>query len=324
MTNLVAGYTELIKEGLARLIQNDKPEGLYQPIQYLMELGGKRIRPAITLMTAEAYDVPSEQAMPVALALEVFHNFTLMHDDIMDNAPLRRNQQTVHEKWDINTAILSGDGMMILAYQLLEKVDDKQYKAIMQLFNKTAIEVCEGQQFDMDFETMDNVEEEAYLNMIRLKTSVLVAACFQMGALLGNCPEHVQQSWYKFGEQLGLAFQLKDDWLDLFGDQEKVGKQVGGDVVANKKTYMLIHALKTANPQQKNELVSWLNTSDNNEEKVHAVKKLFIELGTDKAILHKVEEYYKKALKELDTINLSDDRQEVFISFAAKLMGRKF
>lgn len=324
MEALIANYKDIITNGVNQLSAYAEPKGLYEPIHYLMSLGGKRIRPAVVLMAAELYDKDPNEVVSAAIALEVFHNFTLMHDDIMDKAPLRRGKTTVHEKWDLNTAILSGDGMMIIANKLLESVDNVYYKQVMQLFNQTALEVCEGQQFDMDFELRNDVSHQEYINMIRLKTSVLLACCFQMGALLGGANKDDQAHLYHFGELLGIAFQLKDDWLDVFGDSAKVGKQAGGDILANKKTYLLIRALEKANGTQLDNINNWLSINDNPTEKVTAITQLFFELEIDKETEQEIDQYYQKALGHLEDINLSDEKKEVLRNFAANLMGRTY
>jgi geranylgeranyl diphosphate synthase type II len=322
MEALIANYKDIIVKGVNQLSSYAEPNGLYQPIHYLMSLGGKRIRPAVVLMATELYDQDPNEVVSAAIALEVFHNFTLMHDDIMDKAPLRRGKVTVHEKWDLNTAILSGDGMMIIANKLLESVEDKYYKQVMQLFNQTALEVCEGQQFDMDFECRSDVKHEEYIDMIRLKTSVLLACCFQMGALLGGANKADQEHLYHFGELLGIAFQLKDDWLDVFGDSEKVGKQAGGDILANKKTYLLIRALEKSGKTQLETLNNWLKIGDKAAEKVAAVTTLFYDLEIDQDTEIQIDKYYQKALGHLQDINLSNEKKEMLRSFAATLMGR--
>lgn len=324
MEALIANYKDIIVNGVNQLNSYANPSGLYKPIHYLMSLGGKRIRPAVVLMAAELYDANPNEVISAAIALEVFHNFTLMHDDIMDKAPLRRGKVTVHEKWDLNTAILSGDGMMIIANKLLESVEDKHYKAVMKLFNQTALEVCEGQQFDMDFERRSDVNHEEYIDMIRLKTSVLLACCFQMGALLGGANKADQEHLYHFGELLGIAFQLKDDWLDVFGDSSKVGKQAGGDILANKKTYLLIRALEKANQSQLESLNTWLKINNKPSEKVKAVTQLFYDLEIDKDTESQIDKYYQKALGHLQDINLSNEKKEMLRGFAANLMGRTY
>lgn len=324
MEALIANYKDIIVAGVNKLKSYQEPSGLYDPIHYLMGLGGKRIRPAIVLMAAELYEASLIDVVPAAIALEVFHNFTLMHDDIMDNAPLRRGKVTVHEKWDLSTAILSGDGMMIMANRLLESVDDSLYKQVMQLFNKTALEVCEGQQFDMDFEQRKDVTHQEYIDMIRLKTSVLLACCFQMGALLGGASKNDQLHLYHFGELLGIAFQLKDDWLDVFGDSALVGKQTGGDILANKKTFLLIRALEKANEVEKSTLQQWLAVTNKPDEKVMEVTALFKSLGIDDETNQKIEHYYQLALGHLAAIQLSSDKKELLTNFAENLMGRTY
>ncbi|MEI6866728.1 polyprenyl synthetase family protein [Flavicella sp.] len=299
------------------------PKNLYLPIEYILGLGGKRLRPILVFMGVTAFGEDYKEALDASLAIELFHNFTLLHDDIMDEAPLRRGRETVHEKWDVNTAILSGDAMFILAYQLLESYDGVNYKKLMQLFNKTSLEVCEGQQHDMDFETRDNVTVEEYINMIGLKTSVLVAAALKMGAIIANAPEEEADKIYDFGLNLGIAFQLQDDYLDAFGDTATFGKQIGGDIMENKKTYLYIEALKNSDTETKEELLSWYSeTLDDNTVKVKRVKELFKQVGSDKLIRDAIQNYTDKAFTVLDTISISEANSFVLKQFGDNLMTR--
>ncbi|MFT6844678.1 MAG: geranylgeranyl diphosphate synthase type II [Flavobacteriales bacterium] len=324
MEKLIANYKNLILEGLGELKTFEHPKNLYDPVHYLLNLGGKRIRPAVVLMAAELFTDKLQKIVPAAIALEVFHNFTLMHDDIMDNAPLRRGKPTVHEKWNLSTAVLSGDSMVMITNKLFEEVPDQYFKQVMLLFNKTALEVCEGQQFDMDFEQRDYVRHDEYIKMIRLKTSVLLACCFKMGAMLGGATENDQTHLYTFGELLGIAFQLKDDWLDVFGKSDEVGKQIGGDVLANKKTYLLIRAYEKANETQRKALDSWLNNHQAPEEKIKAVTELFNDLGIGQETNLEIDKYYHKAISQLDKLTISEDKKVMLSRFASILMGRTY
>lgn len=300
-----------------------EPQGLYDPIKYILSLGGKRLRPVLTLMTADIFGGSHKDALNAALAVEVFHNFTLVHDDIMDDAPLRRGKVTVHEKWDINTGILSGDAMLILSYQLFEDYEPETFRALTKLFSKTAIEVCEGQQYDVDFETRNDVTIPEYLKMIEYKTSVLVAAAMQMGAIIAGASEQDQDCIYEFGRNLGIAFQLQDDYLDAFGNPETFGKQVGGDIIENKKTYLYLKALEFASENERERLISLFNTdTDKAEEKVFVVKELFKSTGAAEATIQAVEAYTKKAFSVLNTLYISDDRKRLLEDFGNSLMRR--
>jgi geranylgeranyl diphosphate synthase type II len=301
-----------------------EPENLYKPIEYILELGGKRLRPILVLMGADAFGGDYQEAMNGAAAVEVFHNFTLLHDDIMDDAPLRRSKATVHEKWDVNTAILSGDAMLILSYQLLETYEGNSYKSLMKLFNQTALEVCEGQQYDMDFETRTNVTVDEYINMIRLKTSVLVAAALKMGAIIAGTDEEEAQKIYDFGLNLGLAFQLQDDFLDVYGDPMTFGKQVGGDIIENKKTYLYIQALKLASLEEKEELENLfsLNLEDNTD-KINKVKEIYKTSGVDVLTTNIIKDYTKKAFEVLESMKISEAKKLGLRAFGESLMTRK-
>jgi geranylgeranyl diphosphate synthase type II len=300
-----------------------EPKNLYQPINYILQLGGKRLRPVLTLMTAEIFGGQAQKAMDAALSVEVFHNFSLVHDDIMDDAPLRRGKATVHEKWDLNTGILSGDAMLILAYQLFENYDAKTFLALAKLFSKTALEVCEGQQFDIDFETRNNVTIPEYLKMIEYKTAVLVAAAMKMGAIVAKASDENQNAIYDFGRYLGIAFQLQDDYLDAFGNPETFGKQVGGDIIENKKTYLYLKAVEFSDEETKASLLKWFSLQpEDNTEKIKTVKHLFISSGAEKATIEAVEMYTKKAFSVLETLHLDANKKGILKEFGIGLMTR--
>jgi geranylgeranyl diphosphate synthase type II len=298
-----------------------EPATLYDPNRYFLKLGGKRIRPVLCLMANELFDDIREDAWEVAKAIELFHNFTLIHDDIMDKAPLRRGMPTVHEKYGSNTALLAGDVMLIAAYDYLNKVSGKYIYAIIHLFNKTAREVCEGQQLDMDFENKSQVNFDEYLNMISLKTSVLLAASLKLGAILGGAGERNQNLIYEFGRKLGLAFQVQDDYLDAFGDPEKFGKQVGGDIKANKKTFLLIHALETASPEQKKELEQLLAT--NTEDKVEKVLSIFRACKVDQWARELKDKFMNEAFDHLEDMAVVSKRKEPLKRLATYLIERE-
>lgn len=300
------------------------PTGLYEPIEYILSLGGKRLRPAITLMS---YDLYADDIMPAvkpALGLEVFHNFTLLHDDIMDRADMRRGKPTVHKKWDDNTAILSGDVMQIEAYKLIAGTPVEHLKVVLDLFSKTATEICEGQQLDMEFESRTNVTADEYIEMICLKTAVLLAAGAQIGAILGGGSDEDAANLYNFGNAIGLAFQLKDDLLDVYGNESNFGKKIGGDILCNKKTYLLIHALKKAEGNDAEELKFWLNNDDKSleTEKIAAVTAIYNRLNIREICEEKMEYYYREALESLGKVQVADDKKEELRKLAAKLMSR--
>lgn len=303
---------------------NKEPENLYAPINYILKLGGKRLRPVLTLMTAEVFGADAQKALDAALSVEVFHNFSLVHDDIMDDAPLRRGQQTVHEKWDVNTGILSGDAMLILAYQLFENYEPKIFQSLAKLFSKTALEVCEGQQYDIDFEMRNDVTIPQYLKMIEYKTAVLVGAAMKMGAIVAEASEQDQNSIYDFGRYLGIAFQLQDDYLDAFGNPETFGKQVGGDILENKKTYLHLKTLELGSGDEKSNLLELMsNTSITNEDKVEKVKALFNVSGASEATQLAVKDYTKKAFSVLEKLNISEDKKQILQLFGKQLMNRR-
>lgn len=303
---------------------NKDPKSLYEPIDYILSLGGKRMRPVLTLLSAEIFDADYKNALPAAMAVEVFHNFSLVHDDIMDNAPLRRGKHTVHEKWNINTGILSGDAMLILAYQYFEQYEPIVFRDLAKLFSKTAIEVCEGQQWDVDFETRTDVTIQEYLKMIEYKTAVLVAAAMKMGAIIANTSVENANLIYDFGLNLGLAFQLQDDFLDAFGDPETFGKQVGGDIIENKKTYLYLKALEFSTPERASELEKLFSLHlEDNSEKIETVKAVFNRSGASKATQDAIEMYTFKAFETLERITISEEKKNILKTFGENLMGRK-
>ena len=303
---------------------NKDPQNLYSPINYILQLGGKRLRPILTLMTAEVFGGNAETAMDAALSIEVFHNFSLVHDDIMDDAPLRRGEQTVHEKWNLNTGILSGDAMLIMAYQLFENYDAEIFQALAKLFSKTALEVCEGQQFDIDFETRDDVTIAEYLIMIEYKTAVLVGAAMKMGAIVANASKDDQNSIYEFGRLLGIAFQLQDDYLDAFGNPETFGKQVGGDIIENKKTYLYLKTMELGSDDDALNLKTFMSNSElPNANKVEKVKLLFINTGSAEATQKAVKDYTNRAFEILKTLNIPEDKKQALRAFGEQLMNRR-
>ncbi len=318
----IGGYARLVDEQLKNLLPGREPIGLYEPINYTIALGGKRLRPALCMLAARTIGGDANKALHPALGIELFHNFTLLHDDIMDAAPLRRGEQTVYVKWNTNTAILSGDAMFVLAYEQIAQVDSTVLKEVLACFNKTAIEVCEGQQLDLDFEILDSVSISDYINMITLKTAVLLAASLKIGALSGGANNEQAQHLYDFGLNLGIAFQLQDDILDVFGEPEKVGKQPGGDIIANKKTFLYLKSLELADTESREELIDWYSGPTYNvEEKVSKVKTLFEKAGvlqqaeTEKTRYYNIAIEHLNALSNFDTSTLKD--------FAEALMERE-
>ena len=300
-----------------------EPKNLYEPIDYILQLVGKRMRPILTLMACDIFSDEFENALPAALAVEVFHNFTLVHDDIMDDAPLRRGKKTVHEKWDINTGILSGDAMLILAYQYFENYEPVIFQKLAKLFSKTALEVCDGQQLDVDFETRTDVSIPDYINMIRLKTSVLVGAALEMGAIVSETSDENARLIYDFGLNLGLAFQLQDDYLDTFGDPETFGKQVGGDIIENKKTFLYLKTLEDANSDDQTVLLDlYAQKLENSSAKVDQVKSLFEKYEIPSKIKVKIESFTQLALATLDEMDIDVDKKQNLTNFALWLMNR--
>ena len=316
-------YQELISDYFSELHLTKEPKNLYEPIEYILHLGGKRMRPILTLMATEVFDVDCKKALAAATAIEVFHNFSLVHDDIMDDAPLRRGNETVHEKWNINTGILSGDAMLILAYQHFEEYEPKIFRALAKLFSKTALEVCEGQQYDVDFETKDDVTIPEYLKMIEYKTAVLVGAAMKMGAIVAETSEENANLIYDFGLNLGIAFQLQDDYLDAFGDPETFGKQVGGDIIENKKTYLYLKAMEFSNTDEKEQLMHLFSIQPNdNSDKIESVKTIFNQTKASEATHKAIQEYTFKAFETLEKMNISKDKKGMLRAFGENLMNR--
>lgn len=302
-----------------------KPAGLYEPIDYIISIGGKRIRPVMLLMACNLFTDEIDHALMPAIGIEVFHNFTLLHDDIMDDAPIRRNHPTVHMKWDRNTAILSGDAMSVIAFEYLMNTRPGLPSKILPVFSKAAIEVCEGQQLDIDFESMSLVSEAEYLKMIELKTSVLLAASFQIGAILGGAGDDNARLLYYTGLNLGLAFQVQDDLLDTFGDQSKFGKSIGGDIVLNKKTFLMVKAMELAQQNDAAELKSLLSSVNiTADEKIRRVKELYLKLGVKEVAEEKIKNYFEKALINLDNVEVGRDRKKIILSLASMLMERNY
>lgn len=300
-----------------------EPVNLYGPISYILNLGGKRLRPVLTMMTTDILGGDHKKALDAALAVEVFHNFSLVHDDIMDEAPLRRGKQTLHKKWDLNTGILSGDAMLIYSYQLLESYPSMTFKKLLQVFSQTALEVCEGQQYDVDFESREDVTIPEYLIMIQNKTAVLVAAAMKMGAIIADKPEDVQDLIYDFGKNLGIAFQLQDDYLDAFGDPETFGKQVGGDIIENKKTYLYLKALEMGTPEQAQELEHLYSIKPKDaKDKITTVKELFEETGSVSRTIEEIKRYTDRAFTTLEMLDLEPGKKDTLRQFGTALMNR--
>lgn len=317
MLNLIQNYIDTLP-------YDRNPKSLYEPIEYVLSLGGKRIRPMLMLMTYALYKDDVESILPQAIGLETYHNYTLLHDDLMDNADVRRGKPTVHKKWDANTAILSGDSMLVLAYQQMQQCPADKLPAVLDVFTETALEIGEGQQYDMEFESRNDVKEEEYIEMIRLKTSVLLACATKIGALMADAPAEDVKQLYRFGERMGLAFQLQDDYLDVYGDPKVFGKAIGGDITSNKKTYMLINALNLAQGNDKTELEGWVNAKTfNREEKVKAVTSIYNKLGIDKMAKAKMEEYYAEALDALNSVGVPEEKKNTLREYAAQMMKRE-
>ncbi len=314
-----------VNDALEALPYDRQPQSLYAPIQYVLALGGKRIRPVLMLLSYNLFREEPADIMMQALALETYHNFTLLHDDLMDQADLRRGHQTVHKRWNDNTAILSGDNMLVLAFQYMQRCDPKHLPQVMGLFTETALEIDEGQQYDIDFETRNDVTEEEYIEMIRLKTSVLLACALKMGAIMGDAPATDADLLYRFGEHIGLAFQLQDDLLDVYGDPAVFGKAIGGDILSNKKTYMLINAMNRANDAQRAELNSWITaTSFDRQEKIAAVTRLYDAIGIRQLCEQKIRHYFETAQQFLDQVSVSAGRKAELMRYTAKMMNRQY
>ena len=314
-----------VNEYIGNLSYGRRPQSLYEPIRYVLSLGGKRIRPTLMLLSYNLFRDDPETILSPACALETYHNYTLLHDDLMDDAPLRRGQQTVHVRWDANTAILSGDSMLVLAFERMQQCDDRHLRDVLRLFTVTALEIGEGQQYDMEFENRNDVTEAEYIEMIRLKTSVLLACAVKLGALLADAPAGDVENLYKFGERIGLAFQLQDDYLDVYGDPKVFGKTIGGDIMSNKKTYMLINAFSRANAQQRAQLQQWVHHPDAHPaEKVAAVTQLYNEIGVDQLAQTKINEYFQRSKQYLDAVNVDEQRKQELRQYALQMMNRAY
>ncbi len=319
-----SAYLDVVQQALEKLNWAKEPKGLYEPISYVLSFGGKRVRPVFALIANDIFDGDMNQVVPAALALEVFHNFTLLHDDVMDRADIRRGRQTVHKKWDEDTAILSGDAMLIEAYKLLEQVPEKYQARVLHLFSKMALEICEGQQYDVDFEGSNDVQIDDYLNMIRLKTAVLLATALQIGALMAGADEKQVSLMYDFGICIGIAFQLRDDFLDVYGDEETFGKSIGGDILCRKKTFLSITAFQTAKEGLLGELEFWFNSENENpQEKIEKVTQIYNQLNVPQMCEQMIDSYNEKAMDILGKLGLSDEKRAFLQQIAQKLMRRK-
>ena len=316
---------KLINHYLDHIPYDRRPHELYEPIKYVLSLGGKRIRPMLTLLAYNLFKDNPQDILPTACAIETYHNYTLLHDDLMDNADLRRGHMTVHKKWNANTAILSGDSMLVLAFQQIAQCRPDKLKEVLDLFTVTALEIGEGQQYDMDFENRNDVTEEEYIEMIRLKTSVLLACSVKIGAILADAPQEDAENLYRFGEKIGLAFQLQDDFLDVYGDPKVFGKAIGGDIIANKKTYMLINALNLANDEQKKLLEKWIECEHPDpQEKIAIITELYNEIGIDKLAAEKINSYFNEGLTFLDKVNVDEDRKQELLAYTMEMMKREY
>ncbi len=313
-----------VNDFLSSLPYDRKPASLYEPVQYVLAIGGKRIRPVLALLGYNLWREQPEDILMPAIGLETYHNYTLLHDDLMDNADMRRGHQTVHKKWDANKAILSGDSMLVLAYQRVAQVPADKLQQVFDLFTITALEIGEGQEYDMAFETRNDVTEDEYIEMIRLKTSVLLACALKMGAILADAPQADADRMYRLGEQIGLAFQLQDDLLDVYGDPKVFGKAIGGDITCNKKTYMLINAYNRANDKQRAELSRWINAKTfNREVKVAEVTRLYNEIGIRQLCEEKINYYFEQARQTLAQIDVPAERKQALSSYMDELLHRK-
>ena len=320
----ISEYRRSLETALTDHVQVKEPRNLYEPISYILSLGGKKMRPVLTLLSAEIFDADYKKAIPAAIAVEVFHNFSLVHDDIMDDAPIRRGKKTVHEKWDVNAGILSGDAMLILAYQFFEMYEPKTFRDLAKLFSKTALEVCEGQQWDVDFEKRSDVTIPEYLKMIEYKTAVLVAAAMKMGGIVAGTSEENCNRIYDFGLNLGIAFQIQDDYLDAFGDPSTFGKQSGGDIIENKKTFLYLKALEFGTENQRESLTGLFSKElEENTSKIQQAKDIFIATGAAEAALQEIRQYTFKAFNMLDGIAVSDEKKAALRTFGEDLMDRK-
>lgn len=315
---------KMVNNTIDSLPYDRKPAALYDPIRYVLSLGGKRLRPVLMLMAYNMYKDDVQNILMPAIAIETYHNFTLLHDDLMDRAEVRRGEPCVHKKWNDNAAILSGDNMLVLAFHRMIQCNEKYMPTVLRLFTETALEIDEGQQYDIDFEDRSDVTEAEYIEMIRLKTSVLLACALKIGAVLGGASEQDADALYEFGEKLGLAFQLQDDYLDVYGDFKTFGKQIGGDIMCNKKTYMLINAQLLANKEQAQELNMWLNKENPvREEKVAAVTRLYDEIGVPQLVRDKINQYYQEAAQAIARVSLPQERTAILWDYAQSMLNRK-
>jgi geranylgeranyl diphosphate synthase type II len=315
---------KLVNDYLAQLPYNREPQSLYEPIKYVLSMGGKRVRPVLMLLAYNMYKENPGSILSSACALETYHNYTLLHDDLMDNADLRRGHETVHRKWDANTAILSGDSMLVLAYERMAQCPKEKLAEVLHLFTETALEIGEGQQYDMEFENRTDVTESEYIEMIRLKTSVLLACAVKMGAILADASAEDADNLYKFGEQIGLAFQLQDDFLDVYGDPAVFGKAIGGDITSNKKTFMLINAFNHATAEQREELTRWITAEQfDAAEKIAAVTRLYNDIGIDRMAKEKIEYYFAQSTQYLARVNVPEERKQELIAYTHDMMKRE-
>lgn len=323
---------KLVNDYLDNMPYERKPKSLYEPVRYVLKIGGKRIRPVLMLLAYNLYKDAPENILSSAIALEIYHNYTLLHDDLMDNAPMRRGKPTVHKRWDANTAILSGDSMLVLAFEKMAQCCPDKLKPVIDLFTETALEIGEGQQYDMEFETRSNVTEDEYIEMIRLKTSVLLACALKIGAILADAPDEDAENLYRFGEQIGLAFQLQDDYLDVYGDPKVFGKATGGDILSNKKTYMLINALAKADDNQRKELEQWLavegeettgmERTDAQNAKIRAVTDIYNKVGIDRIAQEKINYFFEESKKYLAAVKVPEEKKMMLREYTAKMMRR--
>lgn len=316
---------KLVNDYLDQLPYDRRPASLYEPIRYVLSMGGKRIRPVLMLLSYNLFKEDPETILMPACAIETYHNYTLLHDDLMDNADLRRGHETVHKKWNANTAILSGDSMLVLAYQRMQQCSCDKMAEVLALFTETALEIGEGQEYDMAFEQRDDVSEEEYIEMIRLKTSVLLACALKIGAILAGASKEDADNLYRFGEQIGLAFQLQDDFLDVYGDTRVFGKAIGGDITSNKKTFMLINALNHANDDQRCQLEHWISATEfDRDEKVAAVTRLYNEIGIDRMAQDKIAYYFEQSRKYLQAVSVDENRKAELAAYAQRMMNRQY
>jgi len=316
---------QMVNDFLATLPYDRKPASLYEPVKYVLSMGGKRMRPVLMLLAYNLFKDDPEHILMQAVGLETYHNYTLLHDDLMDNADLRRGHTTVHRKWNANQAILSGDSMLVLAYERMAQCPDDKLAEVMRVFTETALQIGEGQQYDIDFEQRTDVTEDEYIEMIRLKTSVLLACALKIGAIMADASPADADNLYKFGEQIGLAFQLQDDYLDVYGDEKVFGKAIGGDITSNKKTYMLINAFIHANDDQRRQLTHWITAKEfDRKEKVKAVTELYNEIGIDRLAKEKIAYYFENSHKYLDAVSVDEARKQQLRDYANHLMVRKY